>query len=185
METPLSGARLPHWHRQHHTAVSQILSGDRAWRVRVRFGLTFLAAAPGGLAWARAAPLYDTLQRPRRASPASVFGLVWRVLYVLMATAACLAWRHRHAVLGVGGLLLCSVALAPNALWSWLFLHWPLGLGALVDISALGLLVGLTACAFRRRSPLLGLLMPPLWAWLSIAGVLNAVVWQTNPERLG
>jgi tryptophan-rich sensory protein len=30
-----------------------------------------------------------------------------------------------------------------------------------------------------------GLLMVPLWAWVSFAGVLNAVLWQTNPVLLG
>ena len=185
MSTTFSGESLSGPAIQRHTAVSPIWSADSARGALLGFGLTFLTAALGGLASARAEQFYDALRLPEWAPPASVFGPVWSVLYLLMALAAWLVWRHRHTVRGATGLLLYGVALVPNALWSWLFFGWHMGLWALLDIAVLWSLVGLTVRAFWRVRPVFGLLMVPLWAWVSFAGVLNAVLWQTNPALLG
>lgn len=185
MATSFSGAPLPGPAIQHHTAVSPAWSPDSARGALLWVGLTFLTAVLGGLASARAAQFYDALRLPPWAPPASLFGPVWSVLYVLMAVAAWLVWRHRHTVRGSSGLALYAVALVPNVLWSWLFFDLHLGLWALVDIAVLWLLVGLTARAFWRIRPVFGLLMVPLWLWVSFAGVLNAALWWTNPALLG
>jgi benzodiazapine receptor len=185
METSLSGAPLAGAAIQRHTAVSPAWSVDSARGALLWVGLTFLTATLGGLASARAAQFYGALQLPAWAPPGVVFGPVWSALYLLMALAAWLVWRHRHTVRGATGLLLYAVALVPNALWSWLFFDQHLGLWALIDIGVLWLLVGLTVRAFWRVRPLFGLLMMPLWAWVSFAGVLKAVLWQTNPALLG
>jgi len=164
------------------------LSSDSIRGALLWGGLTFLTAVVGGLASARAAQFYDALLLPPWAPPAFVFGPVWTVLYLLMAVAAWLVWRHRNTIRGVrasSGLALYAVALVPNALWSWLFFDWHQGLWAMVDIGVLWLLVALTVHAFWRVRPLFGLMMVPLWAWVSFAGVLNAVLWWTNPVLLG
>lgn len=180
LDEPLPGPAI-----QHHTSISPVVSADSARGALLWFGLTFLTALLGGLASARAAQFYDALTLPAWAPPASWFGPVWSALYVLMAIAAWLVWRHRHGLRSASGLLLYGVALVPNALWSWLFFDWHLGLWALVDIAVLWLLVALTVRAFWRVRPAFGLLMVPLWAWVTFAGVLNAVVWWTNPALLG
>jgi len=176
----LSGAAI-----RHHKPASRALSADSARGALLWFGLTFLTAVVAGWGSARAAQFYDALRLPQWAPPAPVFGLAWSVLYVLMALAAWLVWRHRHAVPGSNGLALYGLALVPNALWSWLFFDWHLGLWALIDIGVLWLLVGLTVRAFWRIRPVFALLLAPLWAWVSFAGVLNAVIWWNNPALLG
>lgn len=178
--SPVSGPAI-----QRHGDVLQAGSADNARGALLWFGLTFLTAALGGLASGRAAQFYAALRLPAWAPPASVFGPVWSVLYVVMAVAAWLVWRHRHTVHGSRGLVLYGVALVPNALWSWLFFSWNQGLWALIDIGVLWLLVTLAVHAFWRVRPIFGMLMVPLWAWVSFAGVLNAVVWWTNPALLG
>jgi tryptophan-rich sensory protein len=185
METYLSGAPLSGDAIQRYTAVSPARSADSARGALLWVGLTLLTATLGGLASGRATQFYGALQQPAWAPSAAVFGPVWSALYLPMALAAWLVWRHRHMVRGSTGLLLYGVALVPNALWSWLFFDWHLGLWALIDIGVLWLLVGLTVRAFWRVRPVFGLLMVPLWAWVSFAGVLNAVLWQTNPVLLG
>jgi benzodiazapine receptor len=161
------------------------LSVDSARGAAIWVGLTLIAAAAGGLGSTAAHTFYAALTLPAWAPPAAVFGPAWSVLYVLMALSAWLVWRHRHTVNGATGLVLYGLALLPNALWSWLFFDWHLGLWALVDIALLWALVGFTVRAFWRVRPVFGAFLLPLWAWVSFAGVLNAAVWQANPALLG
>ncbi|MFZ2220273.1 MAG: TspO/MBR family protein [Rhodoferax sp.] len=176
----ISGAAI-----QRFTSVSPAWSADSAKGALLFFGLTFLTAALGALASSSAPSFYGALELPRWAPPAAVFGPVWTFLYAVMAIAAWLVWRHRHMVQGNSGLVLYTVALVPNVLWSWLFFdqHW--GMWALIDIGVLWALVGLTVRVFWRVRPLFGLLMVPLWVWVSFAAVLNATLWQANPALLG
>ncbi len=149
------------------------------------FLLTLAAAALGGLASAEAPEVYASLVRPDWAPPASVFGPVWSTLYLLMAVASWQVWRFRRTVSGATGLALYALALVPNILWSWLFFNQRLGGWALVDLVVLWVLIAFTIRAFWRVRPLFGALLLPLWAWVSFAGVLNAVVWLANPVLLG
>ena len=176
----LAGANI-----QPKVGASPAWSVDSARGALLWFGLTFLTAALGALASAHAAEFYAALQLPSWAPPASVFGPVWSGLYLLMAVAAWIIWRDRHITKCTDALVLYSVALVPNVLWSWLFFNWHLGLWALVDVTVLWILVALTVRAFWRIRPLAGWLMVPLWVWVSFAGVLNAAVWKANPALLG
>lgn len=147
--------------------------------------LSFAAAAIGALASVQAADFYRQLAQPSWAPPASVFGPVWSVLYVLMGVAAWLAWRdggwHRQR----GVLVLFVLQLAVNALWSWLFFGWHRGALAFADIVLLWLLIVATAIGFWRARPLAGALLLPYLGWVSFATALNYAVWQLNPQILG
>jgi tryptophan-rich sensory protein len=59
--------------------------------------LVFVAAAIGAAASVEASIFYAQLVKPAWAPPASAFGPVWFVLYLLMAIAAWLVWRERGA----------------------------------------------------------------------------------------
>lgn len=147
--------------------------------------LSFAAAAIGALASVQAADFYRQLAQPSWAPPASVFGPVWSVLYVLMGVAAWLAWRdggwHRQR----GVLVLFVLQLAVNALWSWLFFGWHRGALAFADIVLLWLLIVATVIGLWRVRPLAGALLLPYLGWVSFATALNYAVWQLNPQILG
>lgn len=173
--------------KKQHLAVapSPLTSGDSLRGALLWFALTFAGAGLGGWASAQAPEVYAALVQPGWAPPASVFGPVWSLLYLLMAVAAWQVWRYRRTVPGATGLALYAVALIPNALWSWFFFSQRLGGWALVDLVFLWVLIGLTVRSFWRVRPLFGALLLPLWAWVSFAGVLNAVLWLNNPSVLG
>jgi translocator protein len=138
--------------------------------------LTFCAPAAGVASppgdW------YASLHKPSWNPPGWVFGPVWTVLYLMMATAAWLVWRRqgwsRVLWMYLGQLLL-------NAAWTPVFfgareIGW-----ALVVIVALWLAILLTLLAFLRASRAAGWLLAPYWAWVSFAAVLNVTLWRLNP----
>lgn len=147
--------------------------------------LSFAAAAIGALASVQAADFYRQLAQPSWAPPASVFGPVWSVLYVLMGVAAWLAWRDGGWHQQRGVLVLFVLQLAVNALWSWLFFGWHRGALAFADIVLLWLLIVATVIGFWRVRPLAGALLLPYLGWVSFATALNFAVWQLNPQILG
>jgi benzodiazapine receptor len=147
--------------------------------------MCFAAAAIGAVASANAPEFYRELSLPSFAPPASVFGPVWSVLYLLMAIAAWLVWRERGFAGAKVELGIFLAQLAVNALWSWLFFAWNSGLWSFVDITLLWVLITATIVLFWRVKPLAGVLLLPYFAWVSFAAVLNYTIWKANPTLLG
>jgi translocator protein len=161
-----------------HSTTFQAL-GLLAW-----LALVFVAAALGAIASADAPAFYGQLAKPGWAPPASVFGLVWSLLYGLMAVAAWLVWRDKGAAGRTTALGLFIAQLGANALWSWLFFGWRQGALAFADVLLLLVLVVATAAAFWRIRRAAGLLLLPYVAWVGFASALTWAVWQGNPELL-
>lgn len=147
--------------------------------------ISFSAAAVGALATRSAPEFYATLSRPSWAPPASVFGPVWTVLYILMAVAAWLVWKQARLAGARTALVLYTMQLVLNALWSWLFFAWRNGTVARIDIMMLIALIVLTTVAFWRVYPLAGALMLPYAAWVSFATALTFSLVRRNPGLLG
>jgi translocator protein len=144
--------------------------------------LVFAAAALGAIASVNAASFYAQLNKPAWAPPASLFGPVWTVLYLMMGVSAWLVGRSpgpRKAALALFGL-----QLAANALWSWLFFAWHRGALAAVDVLVLLALIVCTVAAFRRCSRAAAALLLPYLAWVAFASLLTWAVWQRNPGLL-
>jgi tryptophan-rich sensory protein len=147
--------------------------------------VSFVAAAVGGLASARAGTFYQQLSRPDWAPASSVFGPVWTVLYIVMAVAAWLVWRERGFAGARTALGLFLLQLLANALWTWLFFAWRQGALAFGEILVLWILILATMAAFWRVRKLAALLLLPYLAWVSFATALTYAVWQRNPAILG
>lgn len=148
------------------------------------FLLTALTALVGGIASINAAAFYEQLVQPLWAPPSWLFGPVWSVLYLLMATSVSLVW-------GAGGfaryrveLGLFVLQLVLNGLWSWLFFAWGMGGVAFIDILLLWITILGTAVLFWRVRPLAGFLLTPYLLWVTFAGALNFTLWQLNPAML-
>ena len=142
----------------------------------------FAAGAVGAVASVDAASFYAQLSKPSWAPPASVFGPVWSVLYVLMGIAAWLVWKSPGDTRAA--LTLFAVQLAANALWSWLFFAWHRGALAAVEVLILLALIVATLVAFWRISRAAALLLVPYLLWVSFASALTWAVWRNNPGLL-
>lgn len=145
---------------------------------------TLLTAAIGGYASADAKAFYQGLAQPSWAPPASVFGPVWTVLYVMMGAAAWLVVKRLGSVAARPAIALYGTQLAFNALWTWLFFRWQLGAWAFAEVVLLVLLVVWTSHRFWRARALAGWLMLPYLAWLGYACALTLAVWRLNPGVL-
>lgn len=145
---------------------------------------TLVAALLGALGSVRSGELYQQLDKPAWAPPASVFSPVWGILYVLMAVAAVLVIRRAGRRTTQGALPLFTAQLALNALWPWLFFRWRLGGVALAEIVALVVVLVLTVLSFARIHRGAAALLLPYLVWVAYATALTWSVWQRNPALL-
>ena len=167
-----------------NTAMSQRSTLSQVLGLVGCLAIVFIAAAIGAAASIEASTFYARLVRPAWAPPASAFGPVWSVLYLLMGIAAWLVWREHGASHRVAALALFIAQLCANSLWSWLFFAWRDGAVAFVEVLVLLALIAATLVAFWRISRLAGVLMLPYLAWVSLASALTWSVWQSNPKVL-
>lgn len=159
--------------------------GKHAIGLLVWIAVTFTAAAIGSVASINAQSFYVQLVKPAWAPPGYVFGPVWSVLYALMGIAAWQVWRLEGFKGARPALYLYLVQLGCNALWSWLFFVWTLGLASFIEILALLALILATTLSFWRKSPLAGALLAPYLLWVFYAAFLNYTLWHLNPHVLG
>jgi tryptophan-rich sensory protein len=146
--------------------------------------VSFAASAIGAVASLHAGEFYTQLARPDWAPPPAIFGPVWTVLYGLMGIAAWYVWRVGGFGANRLALGLFMVQLSLNALWTWLFFSWRLGLWAFVDILLLLALILATLVAFWRVRLLAGVLLIPYLLWVVFAAALNYSIWQLNLQVL-
>lgn len=147
-------------------------------------GITFAAAAIGALASIQAPSFYRQLAKPAWAPPAGVFGPVWTVLYTLIAVAAYLVVRDLGWRRARGPMALYAAQLGSNALWTWAFFSWRIGLVALIDIVLLLGLIVVMLAVFWRVTPMAGVLLLPYLGWVMFAAALTLSVWLLNPNLL-
>ena len=123
---------------------------------------------------------YPELQKPAGTPPSWVFGPVWSVLYLLMATAAWRVWQERHAhdVRLAIGLFFGQLLL--NAAWSFIFFGLQRPGLALVEILILLLAIVLTTMRFSDYSRHAFWLMTPYLGWVGYATYLNLGLWRLN-----
>lgn len=147
--------------------------GFPAW-----IALCFLAPAAGSPfqpgAW------YAALDKPSWTPPGYLFGPVWTVLYVMMATAAWMVWNDSDPKVVRWPLILFAVQLGLNAAWTPLF--FGLRRPDLAFVVLLALLVALTVtiALFRRVRVAAALLLMPYLAWCAFAAALNYRIWMMN-----
>jgi len=123
---------------------------------------------------------YRTLVRPSWSPPDWLFGPVWTMLYLMMAVAAWLVWRHRGWFAARSALIWFGIQLAMNVLWSILFFGMQ-GPGiAFAEILVLWLSIVATCLAFQAKSHTAALLLVPYLAWTSFAAILNFAIWRMN-----
>ncbi|MEA5002948.1 MAG: TspO/MBR family protein [Christensenella sp.] len=151
-----------------------------AKRIKAIFAvlLTAAGAVIASLSTKTDTPWYQSLTLSPLQPPPSVFGIVWTVLYVLLAISfALVATQHKPRGSAVFGYILNIIL---NALWSPVFFLMQEPLPALFIMLALLVnLVILMRNVWPSCRAAMYLLIPYL-AWLCIATVLNVSVVAFN-----
>lgn len=147
----------------------------------VPYAVGCAAAASTGMAF-RPGPWYRKLDRPSWTPPDWSFGLVWTVLYCLIAWAG---WRvGLRAEAGAAalplGLWACQLVL--NAIWSPVFFGLRRPDAAVPIVLLLWVSVAAMTFSFFGVDFLAGLAMVPYLVWVSIAAALNISVSRRNPR---
>ena len=141
----------------------------------------FAVAAVGGVAGASGVrEWYPHLNKPNWNPPEWIFGPVWTFLYVTIAVAGFLAWRHGGLRWAKTAMVLFTLQLILNAAWSWIFFGLHLPGWAFVEIILLWIAIVLTVAAFFRISKPAGLLLLPYLVWTTFAAVLNFSIYRLN-----
>ncbi|WP_183564320.1 TspO/MBR family protein [Mucilaginibacter sp. SP1R1] len=124
---------------------------------------------------------YSTLKKPPFNPPAWLFAPVWTALYILIAIAAYLVWKHRSRkpVYKVTRAIY-FIQLFLNFSWSIVFFGMHQVAGALVVIILLWISIGLSIMWFNKFNKTAGWLLVPYLLWVSFAGVLNASIYFLN-----
>ncbi len=125
---------------------------------------------------------YPTLIKPSFNPPNWIFAPVWSMLYVMMGVAAGMVWNKIEFDKEVvkKALMVFSVQLALNALWSFLFFGLKNPMLAGLEIIILWLMIYETYLQFAKINKIAGYLLLPYLAWVSFATVLNASIWWLN-----
>ena len=111
---------------------------------------------------------YEELIKSPLNPPSYVFGIVWPILYAIMAFVS-FKMAEKISTLFILQLLV-------NAAWSWIFFYFHAPLIALVDIGVLIYLNLKIISVVKIESPILFYMYLPYLVWLSFAAFLNASI---------
>jgi translocator protein len=157
-----------------------------SWLMLLFFTATCFGAAAVGSAWTTSSvnTWYAQLRKPALTPPNWIFGPVWSVLHLFMATGAWLVWRSGGWSGAKYAFVLFFVQLGLNVAWSGLFFALRLPAAALVDIFfLLGAIIS-TGIAFLPFSRTAFLLIIPYAFWAAFASYLNFDIWRLNSGSL-
>ena len=124
-------------------------------------------------------PWYVALQKPEWTPPNWLFAPVWTVLYMGIAVAGWSVWRSKSVAVAKP-IVLWTLQLILNGMWSWLFfgLHRPDI--ALVDIIALLVTICCFIASARKVSRAAAWMFVPYALWVAFASALNFAIWRLN-----
>lgn len=123
---------------------------------------------------------YQALHKPWFTPPNFVFNPIWAFLYVMMAVAAWLVWRRFESPLRREALIIFTLQLMLNLVWSALFFGLQRIDLALMELLILQGLVIYTWLRFRAIDRRAGLLFLPYTIWVGFAMALNTGIWLLN-----
>jgi len=124
---------------------------------------------------------YSKLNKPSFNPPNQLFGPVWTVLYILIAIAAYLVWKHRdNSGMYHKARLVYFVQLLLNFSWSIVFFGQHQIFYALIVIVLLWSCIIVNMYYFAKFSKTACWLLLPYLFWVGFATILNLSIYILN-----
>ena len=160
----------------------QLRAAFLRWALFIVPGILFLGFFSGAAAGSGAGnPWFMDLAKPPLYPPPQVFGIVWSILYVIIALALVMVITARGAPGRGIAIAAFAVQLMLNLAWSPTFFGAHQMLPALILLLVLDAAILVTIVLFRRVRPLAAMLMLPYLAWCLFATLLNWQFLEANP----
>jgi tryptophan-rich sensory protein len=123
---------------------------------------------------------YPTLIKPAFMPASWLFAPVWIALFLLMGIALYLVWQKDKKMNINSAMVLFSIQLLLNVMWSVFFFGMQNPLYGFIDIMLLGLAILATTLSFWKISKTASYLLVPYLLWVIFAAVLNFYVLKLN-----
>jgi benzodiazapine receptor len=127
---------------------------------------------------------YMALEKPSFNPPNWLFAPVWTTLFILMGISAFLVWRVGLKEANVRiALIIFIIQLILNAFWSIAFFGLRSPIAGLIVIIVLWIAILLAILSSIKVSRLAGVLLIPYILWVSLASILNVMIYILNRSR--
>jgi benzodiazapine receptor len=148
-------------------------------RLLISLAIALGAGMIGSLFSMNAKDVYLSLNLPSFAPPASAFGIVWTLLFIVMGIAFYRIYMYytmdncKQNDLIKDALIYFIIQLIFNVLWSVMFFGLNLKTAALFDIVILLFYIIITTIKFYKIDKTSAYMMIPYILWVSFAAILN------------
>ena len=119
---------------------------------------------------------YKNLKKAPFTPPSYVFGIVWPILYTLMAISTYLVWSNKKFYPYCPAITFFMIQLFFNLIWTTLFFKLNMPKLALLDTV---LILGFTIFTFKKYfkiNKIAAYILIPYIMWLCLAFILNAYI---------
>ena len=123
---------------------------------------------------------YPTLIKPAWTPSGTIIGLIWTILYGLIAVAVWVVWLNDGPDKRRSPLTLYGLQLFLNLAWTFIFFGLRSPEIAFIEIIVLWITICATLVSFCKVSMFAGALMVPYLMWVSFAVALNFMIWRRN-----
>ena len=123
--------------------------------------------------------VYSTINRPPLAPPASIFPIVWGILFILMGISSAIIYKS-HSKDSKKSLTIYAIQLLVNFFWSLIFFNLRNYLFAFIWILFLWLLIIYMIFEFYKTNKIAAYLQIPYLLWVTFATYLTFMIWILN-----
>lgn len=123
---------------------------------------------------------YAGLNKSPLTPPGYVFGIVWPILYTMIAIAGWSLWTCRKQPEAQQALVFYSLQMISNWAWSPLFFYFHFITASFVCIICTTVFTLITILITKNNYKLSSLMLMPYFLWLLFATYLNSVTWILN-----
>ena len=123
---------------------------------------------------------YKTLKKAPWSPPNYIFGIVWPILYALMAISVTLVWSNKKCYPYCSPVTFFLLQLVFNLIWTTIFFNWQMPRLAFLDLLIIMSVTYYTYKQFLPISKTAAYLLVPYMLWLCIAFSLNLYIILMN-----